>query len=30
MSILDADNKAYEPVVEIGEIWAILLPAMWW
>ena len=30
MSIVEADQKAYEPVVEIGEIWAILLPAMWW
>lgn len=30
MSILDADNKAYEPIMEIGEIWAILLPYMWW
>lgn len=30
MDILDADNKAYEPVIEIGEIWAMLLPCMWW
>jgi len=30
MSIVEADRKAYEPVVEIGEIWAILLPSMWW
>ncbi len=30
MSVFEADQKAYEPVVEIGEIWAILLPAMWW
>ena len=30
MNIVEADNKAYEPVIEIGEIWAILLPSMWW
>ena len=30
MNILEADQKAYEPVIEIGEIWAIVLPAMWW
>lgn len=30
MNIVEADNKAYEPIIEIGEIWAILLPAMWW
>lgn len=30
MDILDADNKAYEPVIEIGEIWAMLLPYIWW
>jgi hypothetical protein len=30
MGIVEADNKAYEPVIEIGEIWAILLPYMWW
>ena len=30
MNIIEADNKAYEPIIEIGEIWAILLPCMWW
>lgn len=30
MGIFEADNKAYEPVKEIGEIWALVLPAMWW
>jgi len=30
MSIVEADNKAYEPIKEIGEIWALVLPAMWW
>lgn len=30
MGIFEADNKAYEPVKEIGEIWALILPAMWW
>jgi len=28
--IVEADNKAYEPIKEIGEIWALVLPAMWW
>lgn len=30
MGIFEADNKAYEPIKEIGEIWALVLPAMWW
>lgn len=30
MSIVEADNKAYEPIKEIGEIWALVVPAMWW
>lgn len=30
MGIVEADNKAYEPIKEIGEIWALVLPAMWW
>lgn len=30
MDIVEADKKAYEPVMEIGEIWAIILPSMWW
>lgn len=30
MDALEAYNKAYEPIKEIGEIWAIVLPAMWW
>ena len=30
IDILEANNKAYEPIKEIGEIWAIVLPAMWW
>ena len=30
LSYSDAYKKAYEPVKEIGEIWALVLPAMWW
>lgn len=30
MGIVEADNKAHEPIKEIGEIWALVLPAMWW
>lgn len=30
MGIVEADNKAYEPIKEIGEIWALVLPTMWW
>lgn len=30
MDIIEANNKAFEPIMEIGEIWAIILPNMWW
>lgn len=26
----DLSKEEYEPVKEIGEIWALVLPAMWW
>ena len=25
-----SSEEEYEPIKEIGEIWALVLPAMWW